>query len=147
LFLHRHHVASDQAVDPLRVDESGTVPYFQRMLVKRLRQLVTLLIVVAYIGATTLQAVPSYAASADMNHAVMGGMMHDQDNPADKKPCKGMLPGCVTDVGCIFFVTLPLPGLTVPTVTVWSSVSYDNASQGLHGRTIKPALGPPIRFA
>src|SRR5215471_17632154 len=111
------------------------------MPVNLLRQIVTLLIVTAYIGATTLQAVPSYAAAADTNHAAMGGMMHDQDHPADKMPCKGMLPGCVTDVGCIFFVTLPPPGLTVLTVTAWSSVSYDNASQGMNGRTIKPALG------
>ena len=117
------------------------------MPVKLLRQIVTLLIVTAYIGATTLQAVPSYAAAAHMNHAAMGGMMHDQDNPGEKMPCKGMLPGCVTDVGCIFFVTLPPPGLTVLAAAPWSSVSYDNASQGLHGRTIKPALGPPIPFA
>jgi len=23
-------------------------------------------------------------------------MTHDQNNPSDKMPCKGMLPGCVT---------------------------------------------------
>jgi len=110
-----------------------------------LRQILTLLIVTAYIGARLLPAAPSHAANAGMNHA---GMMHDHQNPGDNKmPCKGMLPGCVTDVGCIFFVTLPPPGLTVLSVTAWSSVSYDNASQGIHGRTIKPALGPPIRFA
>ena len=112
---------------------------------KMLRQILTLLIVTAYIGARLLPAAPSHAANAGMNHA---GMMHDHQNPGDNKmPCKGMLPGCVTDVGCIFFVTLPPPGLTVLSVTAWSSVSYDNASQGIHGRTIKPALGPPIRFA
>ena len=115
------------------------------MPVKLLRQILTLLIATAYIDATLLQAAPGYAANAGMNHA---GMMHDHQNPGDNKmPCKGMLPGCVTDVGCIFFVTLPPPGLTVLSVTAWSSVSYDNASQGIHGRTIKPALGPPIRFA
>jgi len=115
------------------------------MPVKLLRQILTLLIVTAYIGATMLPAAPTHAANAGMNHA---GMMHDHQNPGDNKmPCKGMLPGCVTDVGCIFFVTLPPPGLTVLSVTAWSSVSYDNASQGIHGRTIKPALGPPIRFA
>ena len=117
------------------------------MPVKLLRQILTLLIVTAYIGATMLPAAPGHAANAGMNHAAMSGMTHDQDHPGDKMPCKGMLPGCVTDVGCIFFVTLPPPGLTVLSVTAWSSVSYDNASQGLHGRTIKPALGPPIRFA
>ena len=115
------------------------------MPVKLLRQILTLLIVTAYIGATMLPAAPTHAANAGMNHA---GMMHDHQNPGDNKmPCKGMLPGCVTDVGCIFFVTLPPPGLTVPTATAWSSVSYDNASQGLHGRTVEPALGPPIRAA
>jgi hypothetical protein len=134
-------------IDPARVDESRNAPYFQGVSMKLLRQIVTLLIVTAYIAATMLQTVPSYAAAADMTHAGRGGMIHDQHNPADKTPCKGMLPSCITDVGCIFFVTLPPPGLTVLTVTAWSYVSYDNASQGLHGRTIKPALGPPIRFA
>ena len=112
---------------------------------KMLRQILTLLIVTAYIGARLLPAAPSHAANAGMNHA---GMMHDHQNPGDNKmPCKGMLPGCVTDLGCIFLVSLPAPDLTLVGVTAWSSVSYHTASQGLHGRTIKPALGPPIRFA
>ena len=59
------------------------------------------LIVIAYVGVTMLLVVPSYAASTDTNHAAMshmdmGGMTHDQNNPSDKMPCKGMLPGCVT---------------------------------------------------
>ena len=117
------------------------------MPVKLLRQILTLLIVTAYIGAAMLQAAPSHAANAGMSHAAMGGMMHHQDHPGDKTPCKGMLPGCIGDLGCIFLVSLPAPDLTLVGVTAWSSVSYDNALQGLHGRTIKPALGPPIRIA
>ena len=115
--------------------------------VRLLRQILTLLIVTAYIGATLLQAAPGYAADAGINHAAMSGMTHDQDHPGDKMPCKGMLPGCTSDLGCIFLISLPAPDLTLIAVTAWSSISYDNASQGLHGRTIKPALGPPIRFA
>ena len=115
------------------------------MPVKLLRQILTLLIVTAYIGATMLPAAPTHAANAGMNHA---GMMHDHQNPGDNKmPCKGILPGCITDLGCIFLLSLPAPDLTLVGVTAWSSVSYDNASQGLHGRTVKPALGPPIRDA
>ena len=117
------------------------------MPVKLLRQILTLLIVTAYIGATMVSAAPSFAAGTQMHHAAMGGMMHDQKSPHDKMPCKGMLPGCITDLGCIFLVSLPAPDLAFTTVTAWSSVTYDNASHGLHGRTIKPALGPPIRFA
>jgi len=117
------------------------------MPVKLLRQILTLLVVTAYIGATMLQAAPAYATNAEMDHAAMGGMMHDHENPGDKMPCKGMLPGCVTDIGCIFLVSLPAPDLAFATVTAWASVSYDTASQGLRGRTIKPALGPPILIA
>ena len=49
----------------------------------------------------------------------------------DKMPCKGMLPNCVTDIGCIFLVSLPAPDLTLVTMTAWSSVIYDNASEGV----------------
>src|SRR5262244_211766 len=131
---------------------SGSHRTLRGMLVTLLRRIFAGMIVIAYVGATMLQVVPSYAASTGTNHAAMshtdmGGMTHDQDNPGEKMPCKGMLPGCVTDLGCIFLLSLPAPDLTLIGVTAWSSVSYDNASQGLHGRTIKPALGPPIRFA
>jgi hypothetical protein len=117
------------------------------MPVKLLRQILSVLIVTAYVGATMLQAAPSFAANTDINPAAMGGMGHDQDHPGDKMPCKGMLPNCVTDIGCIFLVTVPTPDLNLFTTTIWSSVIYDNASDALRGRTIKPALGPPISLA
>ena len=65
----------------------------------------------------------------------------------DKMPCKGMLPNCVTDIGCIFLVSVPAPDLNLFTTTTWSSVIYHNASEALRGRSIKPALGPPISLA
>jgi UPF0716 family protein affecting phage T7 exclusion len=117
------------------------------MPVKLLRRILTLLIVTAYVGAMMFQVAPTYAANTDMSSSAMTGMMHHQDSPDDKMPCKGMLPGCVTDLGCIFLLSLPAPNITVVTVMTWSSVIYDNASEGLHGRTIKPALGPPIPLA
>ena len=39
------------------------------MPVKLLRQILALLIVTAYVGATMLQVAPSYAANADMSSA------------------------------------------------------------------------------
>ena len=117
------------------------------MLVELLRRILALLIVTAYVGATMLQAAPSYAANADMSSSSMNGMMHEHDGQGDKMPCKGMLPGCVTDLGCIFLVSLPAPNVTLFTVTAWLSVIYDNASEALPGRTVKPALGPPISLA
>jgi hypothetical protein len=117
------------------------------MSVKLLRQILTLLIVTAYVGATMLPAAPSFATKTDMNPAAMNGMMHEEPGQGDKMPCKGMLPGCITDIGCIFLVSVPTPDLTLVTTTTWSSVIYDNASDALRGRTIKPALGPPISLA
>jgi hypothetical protein len=117
------------------------------MPVKLLRRIFALLIVTAYVGATVLQAAPTYAAHADMSGSSMNGMMHEHDSPGDKMPCKGMLPNCVTDIGCIFLVSLPVPDLTPVVMTAWSSVIYDNTSEGSRGRTIKPALGPPISLA
>ena len=120
---------------------------FSRMPVKLLRRILVLLIVTAYVGATVFQVAPVFAASAETGSAAMNGMMHEQDGQGDKMPCKGMLPNCVTDIGCIFLVSVPTPDLTLVTTTTWSSVIYDNASDALRGRTIKPALGPPISLA
>ena len=53
----------------------------------------------------------------------------------------------MTDIGCIFLVSVPTSNLTLFTTTTWSPVIYDNASNALPGRTIKPALGPPISLA
>ena len=117
------------------------------MPVKLFRRILVLLIVTAYVGATVFQVAPVFAASAATGSAAMNGMMHDEPGQGDKMPCKGMLPGCVTDLGCIFLVSLPAPDLTLVTTTTWSSVIYDNASDALRGRTIKPALGPPISLA
>jgi len=109
--------------------------------VKLLRRILALLIVTAYLGATMLQV-----ANAGMSSS-MAGMMHKPDGQNDKMPCKGMLPNCMIDIGCIFVVSVPTPDPDLFTPTSWSSVMYDSASDALHGRTIKPALGPPISLA
>jgi hypothetical protein len=117
------------------------------MPVKLLRRILVLLIVTAYVGATVFQVAPVFAASAATGCAAMIGMMHEDPGQGEKMPCKGMPPGCITDIGCIFLVSVPTPNLTLVTMTTWSSVIYDNASDALRGRTIKPALGPPISLA
>jgi hypothetical protein len=119
------------------------------MPVKLLRQILALLIMTAYVGVTVFQVAPVYAANVDVSSSSsMNGMMHGQAGQSDKIPCKGMLPNCVTDLGCIFLLSLPsAPELNVFTRTAWLSVVYPDSSQFLHGRTIEPALGPPIPLA
>jgi hypothetical protein len=116
------------------------------MLVNLLRRILALLIVTAYAGAAMLQVAPTFATDAGMSSS-MAGMMHEQDGQNDKMPCKGMLPNCMTDIGCIFLVSVPTSNLALFTTTTWSPVIYDSAYEALPGRTIKPALGPPISLA
>ena len=83
-------------------------------MLRLLRRILTVFVVTAYIGATLLQATPGYAGTmkhAAMDATAMSGMMHDQDQPGDKMPCKGMLPDCVGGIGCIFLVSLPAPDI------------------------------------
>jgi hypothetical protein len=117
------------------------------MPVKLLRRILALLVVTAYLGATMLHVAPAFAANAGTHGSSMAGMTHDPDGQNDKMPCKGMLPNCMIDIGCIFLVSVPTPDPDLFTPTSWSSVMYDSASDALHGRTIKPALGPPISLA
>ena len=96
-----------------------------------------------FAGAVNVAPV-AYADAPGMNNNMV---MHDQDSPGHKMPCKGMKHGCVTELGCMFLVSVLTPDLTLFTTTAWSSVIYGNASDALRGRTIEPALGPPITLA
>jgi len=58
------------------------------MPVKLLRRIFALLIVTAYLGATMLQAAPTYAAKPHMSSSPMAGMIqHEPDGQTDKMPC------------------------------------------------------------
>jgi hypothetical protein len=111
------------------------------MSVRLLRQLMSMLLVTAYLSATIFATAPvAYAAPSETS-----GMMMKQDGTGDQTPmpCKGMKTGCVTELGCVFMVSLPAPDLTVTAAIDWSPVSYTVSSEFLDGRTTKPALGPP----
>jgi hypothetical protein len=112
------------------------------MPVRLLRRILSLLIVTAYVGATMLQTALSFAADTQ-NYAAMGGMMQDQDHPGDTTPCKGKMPGCVSDLGCIFLVSLPAPDLTLVTVAAWSFA----AGAVSFARSTIPFLTPPAYSA
>ena len=111
------------------------------MPVRLLRQLISMLLAAAYLSATILVAAPvAYAAPSEMS-----GMMMKQDGTGDQTPmpCKGMKTGCVTELGCVFMVSLPAPDLTLTAAIDWLPVTYTVSSEFLEGRSTKPALGPP----
>src|SRR5882762_8352775 len=110
-----------------------------------LRRVLALLILTAYASVATIQLAPLAQA---MSGDVGTGMAHPQEGPTHRMPCKSTPPLCVTDLGCIFLVGLPsMPDPTLLTLTAWSMVHYLGSPHALHGRTVKPAIGPPISRA
>lgn len=106
-----------------------------------LRQLISMLLVAAYLSATILVTAPAaYAAPSEMS-----GMKMKQDGTKGEMPmpCKGVKTGCVTELGCVFMVSLPAPDLTLTAAIDWLPVTYTVPSEFLEGRSTKPALGPP----
>jgi len=109
------------------------------MPVRLLRQIVSMLLVVTYLSATIFATAPAaYAAPCEMS-----GGMKMQDSASDQMPCKGLKTGCVTELGCVFMVSLPTPDLTATAAIDWSPVIYTVSAEFLDGRSTKPALGPP----
>jgi hypothetical protein len=117
------------------------------MPVHLLRQIFSVLLVAAYVSATILTAVPGADAAPP---AMANGMMMTTGQAGDAMPMpcsKGMKSSCVTELGCIFMVSLPAAHFGGATTIAWSAVTYTVAKEFLRGHSIKPALGPPISRA
>ena len=113
------------------------------MPVRLFRQIFSVLLVTAYLSATFVAVAPVANAAPE---AMTGGMMmmvQDGKGGEMPMPCKSMKTGCVTELGCIFMVSLPAPDLSAGTPLAWSPVSYSVSPEFLNGRATKPALGPP----
>jgi hypothetical protein len=117
------------------------------MPVRLLRQILSMLLVAAYLSATVFTTMPvAYAAPSEMS----GGMMMQQNGASDQMPMpcsKGVKTGCVTELGCVFMVSLQAPDLTLTAAIDWLPVTYSASAEFLAGRPMKPALGPPRSFA
>ena len=74
------------------------------------------------------------------------GLAGDDEAMADM-PCKGVVPGCYTTLGCMFLVALPPMFQPHVARLHWGDVSYWAVSDGHIGRNLVPALGPPLRLA
>jgi hypothetical protein len=117
------------------------------MPVRLLRQIFSVLLVVAYVSATILTTAPGADAAPP---AMANGMMMTTGQAGDAMPMpcsKGMKSSCVTELGCIFMVSLPAAHFGGATTIAWSAVTYTVAKEFLRGHSIKPALGPPISRA
>ena len=107
-----------------------------------LRRALMILLAGAFLAATILQI--SLSASAAGSDATM--VEHDRGD-GNATPCKGIPFNCLSDLGCIFMISLPAPQLAISTDLAWSSVVYGVPPVAAGGRSIKPDLGPPIPSA
>lgn len=109
------------------------------------RQILSMLLVAAYLSATIFATAPvAYAAPGEMSGMTMqqNGTHHEMPMPCSK----GMKGGCVTELGCLFMVSLKVPDLTLTAAIDWLPVTYSVSAEFLEGRSMKPALGPPRSF-
>lgn len=97
---------------------------------------------IAVVRAQLPAAPPNAVGMMVATHGLAGA-----DAAMADMPCKGVVPGCYTALGCMFLVALP--PMFLPTVArlQWGDVSYWAAAIAHIGRIVVPALGPPIRLA
>jgi hypothetical protein len=89
------------------------------------------------------------AQAAMLDAAVSPGKATAMSNMSDSSMpcCPEKAHSCVTDVGCVFLVALPMPASTLVSTLAWSAVTYPTSRDGGEGLSILPALGPPILLA
>lgn len=114
-----------------------------------LHRLVVLFTVVAFVGGMTLQLMPPKEAFAASRAAVpdcphMAAMQTKTMGSAPAMPCKGIDPECVKQMGCLGTVSLPLPQPSPPAFFAYHKVAWWLPDSIPNGRSIKPALLPPI---
>jgi hypothetical protein len=119
------------------------------MPLRLLRQIVSVLLMVAYAGATIIAIAPAAKAAPG---AIASGMIMQADQMGGgmgDMPCKSktMKSNCVTDAGCIFMLSLPAPQYDIGTPLAWAFVTFAIAAESVPGHSIKPLLGPPISRA
>jgi hypothetical protein len=107
--------------------------------------------VLAFLGGTTVQAMPPADLQDVAEQAMQVGMpcdhmttMASASKTADgHMPCRGITPDCIKQMGCIGFPTLPsTDGLS--TQVAYTTLRYRLMQHRLTGLALKPALVPPI---
>ena len=120
------------------------------MLPRLARLVIAVVTIVAFFGAGLMQNLPSVQADsvAMTMMADMGGDGAAMPCHGTQKsdPCQDKVPGCMTDLGCIFVVGIPVPLAPSVSGPAWSRVAYWQSVHLAKGVSLKPYLGPPIRL-
>jgi hypothetical protein len=118
-----------------------------------LRRLVAALSVVAFVNGMTVQAIPSAQAlglsavdgitKADPECPRMA-MGHPHEGVPVPLPCKGIMPDCVKQMGCLGIAALPDRSDVISVPVAYGTVAYSAPCPVLSGRDVEPDLFPPI---
>jgi hypothetical protein len=118
-----------------------------------LRRVIVLLSVLAFVSGMTTQAMPSAEAMGFTKANAVAkaepecprmAMDHSDRGVPKPLPCKGIMPDCVKQMGCLGSPSLPERSDALYVPVSYRIVTYWLPSPVLSGRDIEPDLFPPI---
>lgn len=114
---------------------------------------VCLLAIFAFVTAMSVQAIPSAEAlglsgpdeiTQMDEHCPRMAVEHPDRGIPMPKPCKGIMPDCVKQMGCIGSPSLAARSAELQAPVFYDAVVYASLHQSRPGRSVKPDLFPPI---
>jgi len=118
-----------------------------------LRRFIVLLSILAFVSGMTTQAIPSAEALGLTNangvtkaqpECPRMAMEHPDRGAPGPLPCKGIMPDCVKQMGCLGSPALPGRSDALYIPVSYGSVAYWPPCLFLSGHNIEPDLFPPI---
>ena len=107
-----------------------------------IRRFFVILSLVAFLGTGLAQGMKIDPIAPSGHPMTMAGM---SETPMPCCPDKAA--SCVTDIGCVFLVGMPVPASTFANTFAWSTVAYRVSHEVGEGLSLLPAIGPPILLA
>jgi hypothetical protein len=108
---------------------------------RAIRRFFIILSLLAFAGTASAQAVNLDIGQHSGSSMTMPDM---SDTDVPMPCCPGKAVSCVTDMGCVFLVGLPLPASMPAIGLILSQVTYPISHDNAEGLSTQPALGPPI---
>ncbi len=120
-------------------------------------RLVAVLTAIAFIAAMSVQAIPSAEAlglstamASDMSsgmadeHCPRMAVEHPERRVPTPMPCKGIMPDCVKQMGCIGSPSVPSRSAEMQRRVFYTKVIYWSLTEERTGLSVEPDLFPPI---